>query len=221
MIKKVKISKLELDYDIYPREHLNSYHADEIVEAIKAGVRMPPIVIDKATSIVVDGWHRIEAVRRVLGDKASIEADVREYPDKAAMFAESIKLNASHGQRLSRIDEAHCLAKAQDFQLEPAAVASLLNITAERAEDLVSRRLASSSEGSIVLKGSTAHLAGQRLSDAQATYNRKAGGLNQTFYINQVIAMIEGDAVDWDNVRVTDGLKRLMELLEESLKSRV
>lgn len=221
MSRKIKISKIALDYDIYPREHLNAYHVDEIVEALKAGTRMPPIIIDQSTFKVVDGWHRIEAIRKQLGDKASIEAELKEYEDEAAMFADSIRLNASHGQRLSRMDEAHCIAKAAEFKLKPAIVASLLNITAERAEVLVSRRLASSDEGTIVLKGSTAHLAGQRLSESQVEYNHKAGGLNQTFYINQIIAMIEGDAVDWDNEQVTSGLKKLMELLEESLKAKV
>lgn len=219
MIKKVKLSKLDMDYNIYPREYLDDYHVNEIVEALKAEVHMPPIIIDKGTDKVVDGWHRIEAFRKLWGDKATIEAELREYPNEAAMFEEAIRLNASHGRPLSKMDEAHCLAKAQEFKLEQAVVASLLNITVQRAEDLVSKRLASSDEGSIVLKGSTAFLSGQKLSEAQANYNRKAGGQPQTFYINQVIAMIEGDAVDWGNTRVTSGMKKLLELLEESLKA--
>lgn len=218
-MKKIKLSKLNLDLNIYPREYPNDYHVDEIVEALKAGVHMPPIIVDMATYKVVDGWHRVKAFRKHLGDKASIEAELKDYPNEAAMFAEAIRLNAAHGQRLSRMDEAHCLAKAQEFKLDQSVVASLLNITTERAEDLVSKRLATSDDGDIVLKGSTAHLAGQKLSEAQAGYNRKAGGLNQTFYINQVIAMLEGDAVDWDNGRVKNGLKKLLELLEENLKA--
>ena len=218
MSKRVKISKLVLDYNFYPRQHLNNYHVNEIMEALKAGVHMPPITADKSSYRVVDGWHRIEAFRRLWEGKAQIEADLKEYASEAEMFQDAIRLNASHGQALSAMDEAHCLAKAKEFQLEPAVVATLLNITTERAEELVSNRMAISSDGAIVLKGSTAWMAGRRLTQEQVDYNRKAGGLHPTFYINQVISMLESDSVNWDDVRVINGLKRLSRLLEESLK---
>ncbi|GAH26827.1 unnamed protein product [marine sediment metagenome] len=218
MVKRIKISKVVSDYNFYPRQYVNSYHADEIVEALKAGVHMPPITVDKSSYRVIDGWHRIEASRRLWGGDAEIDADLKEYASEAEMFQDAIRLNASHGQSLSRIDEAHCLAKAKEFQLEQAVVATLLNITMERAEELVSNRLAISPDGPIVLKGSTAFLAGRRLTQEQVDYNKKAGGLPQTFYINQVIAMLEGDSVNWDNVRVISGLKKLSELLKTELK---
>jgi hypothetical protein len=221
MIKKIRLAKLDMDYDLYPREHLDNYHVEEIVEAIKAGVHLPPITVDQSTYKVVDGWHRIEAARKLWGDKATIQAELKEYPSKAAMFEEAIRLNASHGRALSKMDEAHCLAKAENFKLEPAVVASLLNITMQRAAELTSKRLAESDDGAVVLKGSTAHLAGRKLTDEQVNYNRRAGGLHQSFYINQVIAMVESDSVDWDDDRITKGLQKLLELLEESLKTKV
>jgi len=218
MSKKLKLSKLVLDYNFYPRQHLNNYHVNEIIEALKAGVHMPPIVADKSSYTVVDGWHRIEAVRRLWGEKASIDAELKEYASEAEMFQDSIRLNASHGQALSAMDEAHCLAKAEEFKLEPAVVATLLNITTERADELVSNRLAISSDGPIVLKGSTAFMAGRRLTQEQVDHNKKAGGLHPTFYINQVASMLESDSVNWDDARIVNGLKRLSHLLEETLK---
>lgn len=218
VVKKVKLSKLVLDDKLYPRAHIEPYHVGELVEAIKAGAQLPPIVADKATLKVTDGRHRIEAIRTLEGDKAMVDVDLKEYASEAAMFEDAIRLNASHGRSLSKMDQAHCLAKAQEFKLEPAVVATLLNITQERAEDLVSNRLAFSGEEQVVLKGSTAWLAGRHLSEEQAHYNRGAGGMNQTFYINQVIGMLEGDAVDWENARVAGALKKLLGLLEENLK---
>jgi hypothetical protein len=219
MIKKIKISALDIDYSIYPRERMNPYHVEELVEAIKAGVNLPPIRVDKATLKVVDGWHRIEAIRKLEGDKAKIDAELVEYGSVADMFQDAIRLNASHGQSLSKMDEAHCLSKAEEFHLEQAVIATLLNITTERAAEIVSNRLAISDTGSIVLKGSTAHLAGRRLTQEQENYNRNAGGMHQSFYINQVIAMVESDSVDWDDARVVSGLKKLEKLLESSLKA--
>lgn len=218
MSKRVKISKLVLDYNFYPRQHLNNYHVNEIIEALKAGVHMPPITVNKSSSRVVDGWHRIEAFRRHYGEKALIDADLKEYTSETEMFLDSIRLNASHGQALSAMDGAHCLAKAEEFKLEQTIVATLLNITTERAEELVSNRLALSADGPIVLKGSTAWMAGRRLTQEQADYNRKAGGLHPTFYINQVISMLESDSVNWDDTRVVSALKKLSGILPAELQ---
>jgi hypothetical protein len=214
MTKKIKISVLDMDFSIYPRQHLNPYHVDELVEAINSGVKMPPIIIDKLTCKVTDGWHRVEAFRKLWGDDALIQAEVVEYGSPSEMFQDSIKLNASHGQRLTTSDEAHCLAKAEEFHLEQSIVATLLNITTERANQIVSDRLALSGKNTIVLKGSTAHMAGRNLTAEQVAYNRHAGGLNQSFYINQVISMLESDSVDWDNVKTVNGLKKLKTLLK-------
>ena len=218
MVKRIKLSKLVLDYNFYPRQHLNIYHVNEIIEALKAGVHVPPITIDKSSCRVVDGWHRIEAFRRLWGEDTQIDAGLKEYTSEAEIFQDSIRLNASHGQALSAMDEAHCLAKAKEFKLEQAAVATLLNITTERAEELVSNRLAISVDGPIVLKGSTAWMAGRRLTQEQAGYNRKAGGLHPTFYINQVISMLESDSVNWDDTRIISALKKLAEILSAELK---
>lgn len=221
MIKKLKLSRLVLDYNLYPREHLDPYHINKMVEVLKVGKSMPPIIVDKTTFKVVDGFHRVEAYRRLYGDDYQIESNVKEYDGEAEMFKDAIQFNASHGRSLSRMDEAYCLAKAKTFKLEQAVVASLLNITVEKAEELIATRLATSQDRDIVLKGSTAWMAGRRLTEAQTNYNRKAGGLDQTFYINQVIAMIESDSVNWNNEKISNGLKRLCELLETVLKVKV
>lgn len=220
-VKRLKISKLVLDYNIYPREHINNYHVDEMVEALNAGAHMPPIKADKSTLKVVDGWHRIEAFRKKWGDEAEIEVDLKEYADAAEMFQDAIRDNASHGQSLSPMDQAHCLAKSAEFKLEPAMVAKLLNITAERGTEIISNRIGLSGGDNVVLKGSTAHFAGKKMTAEQVAYNKTAGGLHQSFYVNQVIAMLKSDSVNWDDERVTSGLKELLKLLEAELKAKV
>jgi hypothetical protein len=116
------------------------------------------------------------------------------------------------------MDEAHCLARAETFHIDRVVVAGLLNITTQRAEEIFTTRLATSGSGQVVLKASSAFMAGRRLSEEEVNYNRKAGGLPQTFYINQVIAMIQNDSVNWEDERVSSSLKRLFKLLDEALK---
>ena len=176
---------------------------------------LPPITVDSSSYKVTDGRHRIEAFKKL--DLKFIDTELKEYASEAEMFADAIRLNASHGRALSVMDEVHCLAKAQEFKLEQSIVATLLNITTERAEELVSNRLATSGKENIVLKGSTAWMAGRKMTDGEVAYNRTAGGPRQSFYINQVIAMLENDAVNWEATQVSNGLKKLFGLLKEAL----
>lgn len=60
---------------------LNENHVNEIVKAIKAGKKMPSIVVELRTKKVIDGQHRLEAVRRILeeGGQASIDVEFADF----------------------------------------------------------------------------------------------------------------------------------------------
>jgi hypothetical protein len=217
-VKQLKISSLVLDYDLYPRVQIQSYHVNEMARALEAGVELPPIIVDRKSKRVVDGFHRVKAYQKVYGLDAKIPAILKDYESEVAMYLDAISLNAAHGRPLSTYDKARCIARADELKLEPAVIAKALNTTLDRVIELKTERFALYEQKPIALKMSTAHLAGEELTKEQVNYNVKAGGMNQTFYINQVIAMLESDAVDWDNQRVVNALKRLHGLLDEALK---
>ena len=85
-------------------------------------------------------------------------------------------------------------------------------MTLKRLEGLVTRKTASDGEG---VKRTVGHLSGRDMTPAQKQYNKKAGGMNQTFYINQLIGLIESDSIDWENVNVSEGMSRLSELIKD------
>lgn len=51
----------------------------QLAESLQAGATLPPIVVERETSRVVDGFHRVEAHRRVYGREAMIEVIEKEY----------------------------------------------------------------------------------------------------------------------------------------------
>ena len=65
----------------------------------------------------------------------------------------------------------------------------------------------------VALKQTITHFAGKKSTGAIREVNLKVGGMNQAFYINQVIALLEHNAVDWNRKSVTDGLQKLGSLL--------
>jgi hypothetical protein len=214
---KVKASKLVLDYTLYPREQIQSYHVGQIAEALEAGTVLPPIVVDRKSQRITDGFHRVKAYRKVFGKDAQIPAVFKDYESEAEMFADAIVLNAAHGKNLTPYDRARCIARAEELNMAPDEVARALNMTVESLGELKAERLAYFHAKPIVLKRTTAHLAGEELTDDQMEYNRRSGGMNQDFYINQLIGMLEADAVDWESEKVVGALKRLKELLDKSL----
>jgi len=214
----MKVSELLLDYNLYPRERIEPFNVTQMVEALKAGRELPPVVIDQKGRRVVDGFHRVRAYQKLYGLDAEIPVEVRDYKNDAEMFADAVHLNANHGRQLSTYDRARCIAKAEALKLEPQVISSMLNMTLERIGEMKAQRFATYKLEPRVLKRTTAHLAGRELTDEEAEYNIRAGGMPQSFYINQVIAMLESNTVNWESQKVGNALKRLHELLDEALK---
>jgi hypothetical protein len=216
-MRKMKVSKLLLDYDLYPRERIDPYNVNQMVEALKAGLELPPIIVDRKSKRVVDGFHRVRAHQKLYGADAEILAEVKDYPSDAVMFADAVRLNAGHGRQLSSYDRARCIAKAESLKIEPEVISSMLNMTPYSIAEMKQQRFATYKMEPWVLKRTTAHLAGKELTEEQASYNTKAGGMHQTFYLNQVIAMLEADTADWENPKVVGALKKLYELLDKAM----
>jgi len=217
MARKIEVSKLLLDYELYPRDRIEPYNVNQMVEALSAGLELPPVVIDRKSKRVVDGFHRVRAYQKLYGLDAKIPAEARDYKDDAEMFSDAVRLNVSHGRQLSAYDRARCIAKAESLKLELEVISSMLNMTPQRIAEMKSQRFATYKMAPLVLKRTTAHLAGKELTDDEVGYNVRAGGMHQTFYINQVIAMLEADTVNWENPKVANGFKKLYDLLDKAM----
>lgn len=213
----MKVSELLLDYELYPRDRIEPFNVVQMAEALRAGRTLPPVIVDRKSLRVVDGFHRVRAYQRLYGLDAEIPVELRDYKDDAEIFRDAVRLNANHGRQLSSYDRARCIAKAEALKLEPEAISSMLNMTLERIEEMKVQRFATYKMEPRVLKRTTAHLAGKELTDDEAQYNIKAGGMHQTFYINQVIAMLEADTVNWESQKVVNALKKLYDLLDKAM----
>lgn len=55
---------------------INENHVNEIIKAIKAGKKMPPIEVELRTLKAVDGQHRLVAARRIMEEGGQVSLDV-------------------------------------------------------------------------------------------------------------------------------------------------
>jgi len=138
---KEKISSLKRNYNIYPREDLDEFNVIRIRNAIEAGVELPAIIVDKKTKMVVDGFHRIEAVQLVNGPDGEIEIEYREYKNLAEMFLDAIQLNAIQGKTLQPNDIERVIEVSKDLKIRPAFLAGALSMTATRIKGFEPTRI--------------------------------------------------------------------------------
>jgi len=219
-MREVPISRLVLDFNLYPRPDVDSQHVAYLAEAIRAGSELPPIVIDAASKRVIDGFHRLHAHKRVNGPDSKIKVLEKTYASEGEMFIDAVRYNAAHGRTLSRYDRVHCILKAEEFKLEVERVADALHLTVEtigqlRVERVGKLRVAGVPE--VPLKQTIRHMAGKTLTKGQQDANEKLSGMNQMFYVNQIITLIENDLLDKANEQLMEKLQKLHELLDDVL----
>jgi len=215
-IKKLPASTLIQDFRLYPRANVDDQHVREMAEAIRAGAILPPIIIDAKSKRIIDGFHRLRAHQRVGGTAVVVSVNEQQYETDVAMFQSAMELNSAHGKNLSIYDKTRCLVLAAELGIEREKAAGSLNITMKKADSLLLERVAADGE---VLKRTMAHLAGEHLTEAQSSTNQRAGGMNQLFYINQVVALLESDSIDWSRPNIVEQLQKLSGLLDGKIKT--
>lgn len=216
------ISGLKLEHGLYPRHSVDSYHVKQLTEALRAGADFPAVVVEKATGRVVDGFHRISAVREVYGGEALIEALERVYECEEDLFLDAVRLNAGHGRRLAPYDQARCAAIGQRLSVDRSRLADALSVRPAAVDQLSAERFGSelSTRSPIPLKRTIQHMRGKSLSKAQIEANNKLGGHAQSYYANQLILLLENDLLDVENeklLRRVAKLKGLVGDLEDRL----
>ena len=226
-MRTVKVVDLVLDFTLYPRGEVDSQHVGYIREAMKSGVVLPPIIVEKKTLRVVDGFHRRKAYLSEYGEGHEIEVVEKTYKNDGELFLDAARYNSGHGCNLSRFDRVHCILRAEELGVTVDQIAAALSITADAAGLLRANRVgqlrATKASGgnpmSIPLKRTIAHMAGQTLSRAQEEANGKLGGMNAGFYVTQICILIENGMLDKSDEKLFEKLERLRELLDQVLQT--
>jgi hypothetical protein len=130
-VDKLLLSELVWDKDVYPRHDQDGTVVTSLERAIRAGVSLPAIVVDRASKRVVDGWHRSEAWRRVLGDNGKIEVDLQDFPTERALVEAAVQANATHGRRLDSQDQTLSIILLRNLGATDREIAVVLSTQPE------------------------------------------------------------------------------------------
>lgn len=221
-MRRVKAAALVLDFDIYIRNNVDSHNVRSLVDAMQAGVELPPVIIDRRSKRVVDGFHRVRAAILCGGSDAEISVIEKRYATDADMVLDASRYNSTHGAKLDSCDKTHILILAERLSIPLEAIAGALHMPVDKLGELRVSRTATGASGlSVPLKRTVRRFAGQTLTARQEEANQKLSGMNQVFYVNQIIELIESGMLNSGDDNLIERLRVLHTLLDGVLAPRI
>lgn len=216
--KKVLAASLVEDFGLYPRNVVNETHINELARAIRAGAKLPPIVAERSTNRVVDGFHRRRGWIKALGEDALVEVDFRDYENEAAFYLDAVAFNAAHGRRLDRHDQTRIVLKLQELNVESKTIAAVLHVPEQEVRTLAVRIVYDTTGAAVPQKRGLEHMRGQTLSVEQVTAMKSVRSGEVGRLCVELIRLIEHDLVDYADPNVAMRLAQLAHALDGALK---
>lgn len=135
--EEIDLASVILDDSIYPRKggRPRSVVVSRYVENLRAGAQFPPIIVERGTRRVLDGWARVIAYRKV--GRETITADFQDVPEGVSAKLYAASLNSGHGifrplRELREVAAAVCSAHPEYDRRRVARQLGVLPETLDR-----------------------------------------------------------------------------------------
>ena len=225
MTTMINASALVEDFSLYPRNDVDNHHVSGLVHVLQSGVSLPPVIADQKSKRIVDGFHRRRAYQQLYGEAVEISCLLKKYKDESAMLLEAVAKNSVHGLALGGGDAVRAAHMLEDRGVSREQIRVALSCTEERVQKLLLRVVytpgySETIPGStkVVVKPSSAHLAGTTMSAERATAMRSAPGTSYRLLIDQLSSALTHELIDRESGHTLDALLRLQKLLAAYLR---
>lgn len=209
-MKECRITELIQDWELYPRNDVSSAHVTALCNAVTYGDPIPPIIVDRKSKRIVDGFHRHQAYKRLKIE--SVPVVYRDYKSDQDLYADAVRMNLAHGRPFDPYDRKRIVAKLGSFGLQATEIGRIVHLPKGRIEELAQDFTATRGGGTVVLKqGLVSELRGKTLTAKQAAVNERWSGYQPLYHVNQLIAVLDaGITPQSDTFRAA--MDRLVEL---------
>lgn len=192
--KTMKLTDLILDFDLYPRNDVSATHVTALIDAFESGEAIPPIIVDAKSKRVVDGFHRYRMHDRLGHD--TVEVELRTYASEADLFADAVRLNASHGRSFDSFDRRRAVLKLADYGYTPEQIKAIVHMPAAKLEDVVRITATVPGGGVVVVKGGLRReLTGTHMTAARRDLNESWSGMNPAYHARQLVDLLRAGVV--------------------------
>ncbi len=133
---KMPAAKLVLDFTNYPRHAVDDVNVSDLVRVLASGGVLPPIIADRLSLRVVDGFHRHGAHLKHFGDGAILDVILRDYKDEAEFFRAATEANVSHGRKLDKHDRTRIVLRLRELGVDDRTIAQTLHVPEDHVTTL-------------------------------------------------------------------------------------
>lgn len=202
---------IKVDETLYPRFGQDSNLKSSYAEAMRAHAEFPPIRVDQ-NGRLIDGVHRLGAYD--INGVSTIPVERIRVKDDVEFFKLAMTANAHHGKRYTSIDYANIVLKGRELGLSDEEIAPLVYVTPGFLADVTRDWFAlNNKKEQVALKRTIKHMRGRQLTPEQVIANKKLAGMHPTFYMNQIILLLDNDLIDTENAKQLEWLQKLQESL--------
>lgn len=138
-VETIFLADLVEDFAVYPRHAVDDSHVRYLAEALRAGATLPPPVAERGSGRLVDGLHTTRAHRAVFGVEASLDVDLREYEDEAALVHDAVTRNSHHGRKLDSQDRVRSALLLERLGIEVSKIALALSVTERKVSEITAK----------------------------------------------------------------------------------
>lgn len=211
-MKKLKLSELVLDYELYPRSEVSDTHVRRLADVIRSGKKLPPIVVQEGTYRTIDGFHRIKAYK--ICKIEDVQCDIIKCNDVEA-YKLAVEYNNSHGRPFTPFDYQRIILKFDKLGISRDNVADLLNIRLDKIKEIKKSYAVNSGGELIPLKKSIIHMAGRRLTKQQEEVNDDLSGMPVSFWVSQLTKILQSNLWEHGNEELNNKMDALCDLWEK------
>jgi ParB-like chromosome segregation protein Spo0J len=116
----MRLTEIKLDANLWPRSREDKDMVDYYAAIFE---ELPPIVIQKGTGKLIDGWHRFYAASKL--GLSEIQVEEVKIADNL-LFAEAVKRNLKHGVPLKRAEREKAICKLYEEGYKEQQIADFL-----------------------------------------------------------------------------------------------
>lgn len=130
---KIKLMDVVVDPTMQVRE-VTPYTVSKYAQAMRAGAKFPPLLLEKGTNRIVCGNHRYYAHKSTKKPEDLIDVSFQEFENEAALIRCAAKDNATHGEPLSTWDKKRISLRLSSLGDTPEDIAALLAVPVSKVQ---------------------------------------------------------------------------------------
>ena len=196
----MELSKITIDISMLPRG-INFVHVNDLKNAALSGAVFPPLIVERGTGRLVDGYHRYMLYKQLYGESYDADVEERDYSDDNAVFLAAVEANATHGLAFSTYDRRRILVEAERRGISRDVISSAIKMPVEKAD----KKLADGSafiktpvggRQRVPLRTGLKPLAGHVLTKKQEQAN-KDGSMKAEYHAHALVNLLRAGLLSW------------------------